>query len=265
MSAPETAFYCNATWHLVRLSRISQSVYSLACVVAKKSGLFSASAKNVADFLGYEEKQVRRGSKELEEVGFFEFESAKEFDTNVYRVLTHKQWAAKHPNKCAAKQDFGWHNPGDPLAPQLYAVSGRRKKFKEYQMRLLRKTNLQGTVLLQEFERFVSHWRPQNKVDGQYWFSRFYDTLKGLQPSPRPYDVLVRNLYETFGHVPDKQHRTILMHVIKKGGSPEGLLSVYQNFLNGRSSRYGALSDFCRGYGASQLASASVASEGAIS
>lgn len=163
----ETAFYCSSVYHLVHLSRVAQSVYDIGMSLTKgeETSEFYASAKQLADYLGYNERQIRRGREELTEVGFFELIRERNFDTTIYRVLTHKQWAEKHPDQCAEKVEMPWAGEGDPLGQKLYAASAGERKLRDHQTLLLRRTEITEEIIVEEFRTFLTRWKPNGPRD----------------------------------------------------------------------------------------------------
>ncbi|MGA8540701.1 MAG: helix-turn-helix domain-containing protein, partial [Terriglobales bacterium] len=194
-SISETAYHCTATWHLAQMTRAAEMIYSLACVIAKNSHQFFCSAPNLAQYLGYERRQIYRGLQELEDAGFLELKSRQSFQSSVYSVVLHKDWAEKHPGRCATKQLFPWDGEGDELGRKLYAISGGRHRFLEYQIKLLRKSGIPEELILTEWQDFLGRWKPLNRQDARYFFSRFYDLLKAKNGNPNPLEMLIFQLY----------------------------------------------------------------------
>lgn len=152
----ETKFYCCAEWHLARLSSICSLVYPFALRLSKThGGIYTYSAKSVAEFFGYDEWTVRElGYKKLSELGFFVLLERGTFEANVYQVLSHKEWAVAHSNQCAVKITFPWTGEGDKLGQDLYVASGSKVKFKDHQIKFLRSLGLPEAEILSEFETF---------------------------------------------------------------------------------------------------------------
>jgi biotin operon repressor len=197
----ETAYHCTATWHFARMTRAAELIYSLACVISKQSHNFFCSAPNLATYLGYERRQIYRGLQELEDHGFFEVKSRQSFHATVYRVVLHHEWAEKHPGCCATKQAFPWDGEGDELGRKLFALSGGRHRFVEYEIKMLRSSLLSEGIILAEWEDFISRWKPLNNQDRRYAFSRFFDLLKVKHGNPDRMEVLIFRLYEMSGYV----------------------------------------------------------------
>jgi len=153
----ETNFHCGSEWHLSRLdSRAAALVHPFALRISKGSKRFAASATSVAQFFGLHRTTILRAYHELNELGFFELLEYGMFDTNIYRVLNHTEWAKEHPGLCTMKAEFPWTGEGDPLGPRLFAASGCRVKFKEFQIREYRETGLPEDTIVRHFEEFRS-------------------------------------------------------------------------------------------------------------
>jgi hypothetical protein len=199
--AGETAYHCTATWHLARMTRAAEMIYSLACVISKTSHRFFCSAPNLAQYIGYERRQIYRGLQELEDAGFLELESRQTFQSSVYGVILHKAWAQNHPGRCATKQAFPWDGEGDELGRKMFALSGGRHRFLNHEIQMLRKSGLSEELILTEWQDFIGSWKPLNRQDARYAFSRFYDLLKVKNGNPNPLQTLVFRLYQMSGYV----------------------------------------------------------------
>jgi hypothetical protein len=182
----ETKFHCCSEWHLARLSPISILVYPFALRLSKPyGGTYTYPASIVADFFGYNEWTVRQSYKELQESGFFNRIETRFFEGNVYRVVTHQEWATVHPGKCATKTIFPWTGEGDKLGQALYVASGSAIKFYENQIVFLRSLGLPEERILSEFETF---WKEQGRKTQANKFksnragiaSRFIKSMKAL-------------------------------------------------------------------------------------
>jgi hypothetical protein len=174
----ETKFYCCAEWHLARLAPICSLVYPLALRLSKThDGIYTYSAKSVAEFLGYDEWTVREsGCKKLAELGFFVLRERGTFEANVYKVLSHNEWAADHPGQCATKTTYPWSGEGDKLGQDLYVASGSKVKFKNHQIKFLRSLGLPQERILSEFETF---WAEQSMKSQAHQFKSNRSSLVG--------------------------------------------------------------------------------------
>lgn len=151
----ETKFHCCSEWHLARLTPISFLVYPFALRLSKThGGKFSYPASLLADFFNYDEWTVRQSYKELEQIGFFRRVETRMFEANVYKVLTHEEWATGHPEQCATKTTNPWTGEGDTLGQALYVASGSAVKLFENQIKCLRSLGLPEAQIVSEFEAF---------------------------------------------------------------------------------------------------------------
>lgn len=157
-------FHCCAEWHLSCLPPVCSSIYPLAYRLTSddnepdrrsKTKTFYASAESLAVFFGYSPAQIRRGLKELVHLGFLELLKTGRYRTNVYRVVSHEEWARKHPGGCTRKIEIDYFS-NDPLGPELLSASGGRIRFPEFSVSNLRKLGLPDHLIL---ERFAEFWR----------------------------------------------------------------------------------------------------------
>ena len=155
-SSDTAAFHCCAERHLARLKPRAALVYPFALRISKHSKRFACSASSVGDFLGLHRTTVLRAYHQLADIGFFELLERGHFDVNIYRVLRHDEWANEHPGLCATKSEFPWTGDGDPLGQKLYAISGARVKFKEFQVKEYRATGLDESTIVLLFDEFRS-------------------------------------------------------------------------------------------------------------
>jgi hypothetical protein len=150
-----TNVHCGSEWHLARLHCPTAAlVYPFALRISKNSGKFACSAISIAAFLGAHRTTVLRAFQRLTEIGFFELLEYGKFDSNIYTVVKHRAWAEAHPGRCTEKTVFPWTGEGDPLGQQLYAASGCRVKFKEFQIKEYRRLGLDQAELVALFEEF---------------------------------------------------------------------------------------------------------------
>jgi hypothetical protein len=151
-----TNYHCCAEWHLARLhSPTAALVYPFALRLSKTSRKFACSAVSVGEFFGLDRKTILRAYRQLTDKGFFELVESGAFDVNIYRVLLHKEWAAKYPGQCAKKIEFPWAGEGDLLGRRLYAASGGKVKFKPFQIVGYRNTGLKEDKIVALFEEFL--------------------------------------------------------------------------------------------------------------
>jgi hypothetical protein len=145
------------------------------------------SISNLAEYLGYSERVVRRGYSQLRASGFFELieDGSKTFEPNVYKVLSHKEWAAKFPAHCTVKMDMPWAGEGDPLGTKMFMATGQRVKPKECEVLAIRKVQeekkMSDDAIFQQFEAYFDssyHGRGadhfKNNRKGIFWGFRKY-------------------------------------------------------------------------------------------
>ena len=171
-------FHCSSEWHLARLSSVCALIYPLAFKVSGgmdkelEERRFFASAQALATYFDYSPSQVRRGLKELEELGFLQLVGRKKFKPNHYRILSHADWVQKHKGKCTSQIQYPWAGEGDPLGRSLWSMSGGHVKFADFHMTNLRKLGLAEGTVVKEFsnywERIGQRMNPVNVPRGFY-------------------------------------------------------------------------------------------------
>lgn len=165
-------FHCCGEWHLAQLRCPTAAlVYPFAQRISHTSRRFSCSAISVAQYFDVHRTTVLRAYHLLSKIGFFILLEYGKFDTNMYEVITHKEWAKANPGRCIQKIKFAWTGEGDPLAIKLYAASGARVKFKEFQIKEYRTMGLEEdeiVALFQEFREGVGKYRQPRNVG--YYF-----------------------------------------------------------------------------------------------
>lgn len=166
-------YLCNSEWHLRKI----HYVYSHALRLSRKSGYFFGSQRGLAEFFECSPSTMWRAFDELEAKGFFEVVDSNYGDPNCYRVLTHDEWASKHPEeKCAAKIEYPWTSENDPLGQSLYSLSGGCVKWKRFQIDALRNAGLSEDKLK---EHFTDYWNSvRGKIDPKYVPAGFLTHLK---------------------------------------------------------------------------------------
>jgi hypothetical protein len=150
--AKETHFHCTAEWHLIDLGATAMAVYNLAYRVSKASGIFSGSQIQVGTYYGRRRQSIGEALDQLEKLGFVVKLSSGKYDgeSNTYSVVDHREWAKRHAGQCCEKSELPWGHV--QLGKQLYAASGCRVKFGDFQI-----TNYKNTGLSDE--AIVAHWR----------------------------------------------------------------------------------------------------------
>ena len=95
----------------------------------------------------------------------------------MYRPVSHKEWAAIHPGKCAVKESFPWSGEdGDKLGVSLWNASGGKVKFQPFQLKALRNTGLTDDEILAAFEVLVAAEQARREAGG--WNGRW----RAVQP-----------------------------------------------------------------------------------
>ena len=147
-------YHCSTEWHLGRLrSKYASPLYNFALKISATSRTFFCSQLNLARYFGCSVRTIGTAVKELERAGFFVRISARAFQTNRYRVLRHKEWAARNPGRCTTRIEFPWTGEGEEIGRRLYAISGGTAKFLPHQITLLKErfTHEQIEGLFREF------------------------------------------------------------------------------------------------------------------
>ena len=172
----DAPYHCCEEWHLARLTPVCVPLYFFARRISYQSKIFVCSAVNLAGFLGYNERTIRRGLHQLDEIGFFELEEQHMFCPTKYRVFDHQEWAEQHPGRCAIKVEYPWAGEGDRLGQRLWVESGSRIKFAEFQVCNIRKLGLGEGEVLQEFKTYMEgagrFKKPKNVPGGFYLYLR---------------------------------------------------------------------------------------------
>jgi hypothetical protein len=106
------------------------------------------------------------------------------FRPNVYKVISHTEWAAANPGQCAEKIVFPWSSEkGDQLGVRLYNLSGSRITMAPHKLAALRKTGLNDDAIVNAFERFMQaevDLRKRRGSEGK-WRAVQYRFLRYLQ------------------------------------------------------------------------------------
>jgi hypothetical protein len=164
-------FHCSAEWHLRNAeSKLVPLIYLWAGRLSVNSGTFFPSVESIASYFGVHRTTVFRALRELEYLGFLEVVHREPGKPVRYRVVDHKEWQEKNPGRCITKEVFPWTGEGDPLARELYAISGGLAKFFPGQMKGLRAFKFSDEEIRHQFQAFlVTH--PQK---GPKWKSVYY-------------------------------------------------------------------------------------------
>ena len=160
-------------------------IHSFALRLSKKTGRFCASAENVAAYFHRDRTTILDAFKELRETGFFDLVyPAKGQTPNTYRILTHTQWAAKHPNRCAVKAEFPWTGESqDTLVQELSMRAGGAIRFPAVTTKNIRAMKRRGKPLTDR--QIVRYFDLYYRTTGQHRKARavpasFYLWLRAL-------------------------------------------------------------------------------------
>lgn len=161
-SSNDLHFYCDWFHHIVHLpNHYCAYVYQLAAKLSHQSGVFDASAINIAQDLGCEEKTIRRAIELLRNsrwlVHIKRSKSHGEFRPNAYNVRNHAEWAEAHPDLCGERIDdkLPWAGEGDRIAQFLCHQTGGAVKWREFETIKMRSFGHPDAVLQ---DIFRSYW-----------------------------------------------------------------------------------------------------------
>lgn len=142
MSTPTTAFHCSADWHLARLGKHAALVHALMLRVQTEDKDFFGSKGQIEEYFDADEKSIRKAIRSLVDIGFVEEIQTRGGQSTIRRALTHKEWVARNPGRCAVKRDKS--NPLQKMAgvqvepmpnftsPPAKKWPGRGAKFSRY-------------------------------------------------------------------------------------------------------------------------------------
>lgn len=163
-------FYCGWFHHITHLpNNYCAIIYQLALKLSHESGIFDASAINIAHDLGCNEKTIRRAIELLRNTGWFvrikRSRKPGEYIPNAYNVLDHENWAEAHPNLCGERIDdkMPW-GEGERIAQFLYHHTGGAVKWREF-----------------ETKKMLSFGHPNHTLQK---FFRLYWSAEGWQEDP---------------------------------------------------------------------------------
>ena len=173
-------YYCSAEWHIARLkSTFAMAIYSFALRISNKSGRFSCSTENLADYFKCDRKSISRAIGELKAAGFFKVISEEPFNPTVYEVVTHKKWAEANQGKCTSRIKFPWSGiEEDELGRQLWAASGQRLRFMKFQLAAFRKSGLHDAAIISNFKAFLDRTKPKGS-EWKYVIHNFRKSFVG--------------------------------------------------------------------------------------
>jgi hypothetical protein len=171
-SDKESRWFCTAEWHTAQLkSRLAAPIYTLAMKFSRNSGIFSASAVNLAQYFGVHRNTIDRALDDLRANRLFEPVRSERGRATIYRPIRHEEWAAANPGFCIRQIEYPWKGEGDPLGRQLYALSGERVKFFPRQMTGLRNLGFSDEQIITEFRGFMA----RATYVGNEWKRAYFD------------------------------------------------------------------------------------------
>jgi hypothetical protein len=148
----------------------SLALYSLAYRITRAcKNKYRASVPQLMHHFGRSESTFHRAYGNLRDLGFFLLLESGQgtWESNVFRVLTHEEWAEAHPNQCAVKIDNNWQDGFDPLGIELFNVSGGKVKFRPFQIMWYRQNGLTDDEIVGLF----NVWYPPHALaqKGKKW------------------------------------------------------------------------------------------------
>jgi hypothetical protein len=173
--AAVSSLYCSAERHLWKGGGIPLAIYGkLYALSADNQGKVFCKIQSLTDFLGCSYDAAWISFKKLVVNGWLERTDtppstiyqmrASEFDGKTYRIISHKEWAERHPGACVEVLQMPWSSEtADPLARRLYAASDGKTKWYRNMLAGLRKTGLSDDQILEEWRSFLAGWRAQGK------------------------------------------------------------------------------------------------------
>ena len=169
-------FHCVAEWHFDFTSGdFASRLYTWGRYLSKNSETFYASIDNIARFLRRDRKTVIQALKEMVKHGWAEVRHREPGKPVAYRFISHKEWAAAHPDQCIKKDTMPWEGEGDPLGQRLRSISGNFAKFRSGWAQTLRDASgLSDDQIEAEFRVFLE----RNPQHGEDWKSNFYVRFK---------------------------------------------------------------------------------------
>lgn len=189
----DSPFYCCEQWHLANLKPICSLIYQLAFRISRSKGkqerggpkgTLHCSAERLAMYFGRNSCTVQRGLKQLQQLGFLELLDARKFKPNVYRVLSHEEWAEIHPGMCATRLSFPYSAECDLLGQSLWNVSGGRVEFLPYLVNNVRKLGLPEETILRAYADYwenIGKDKPTKMVPSDFYIQLKKSTVQGEQ------------------------------------------------------------------------------------
>ena len=114
----------------------------------------------------------------------------------------------------------------------------------DYQIKILRQSNLPEEVILSDWTNFIDRWKPQNRQDGRYGFSRFYDVLKAKYGNASPLEALIFRFYEMSGYVFAGEYKSVLSLAMDHLPE-EDIVACFEEHLAKPTNSSHAVNTFC--------------------
>jgi hypothetical protein len=159
----DSPFHCFEQWHLANLKPACALVYPLLYKIAKpvrvgagdERRLFYASVENLALYFGKNRSTIDRAIKDLIKHSFLEKIKQVKFQPTQYRVVSHEEWASRHPGQCAEMLQFPYSGEIDTLGQTLFTISGGTVKFNRFQVNNIRKLGIRDEDAYTEFATYM--------------------------------------------------------------------------------------------------------------
>lgn len=181
-------FHCCAEWHFANFKgdgkALAPLIYNFALRLSKKSGVFSASIPQLAEFFRVDERNARAALRTLTDTGFFIVLYSEPGAAVCYRPVLHKAWQENHPGQCTEKIQMPWAAEKDTLGVELCAISGQRfKPFPNF-VKGMRKTGHSTVAIRAHFVAFVNEQQPKGKAWRNGFAGKFIKYLKQQEVLP---------------------------------------------------------------------------------
>lgn len=172
-------FTCAVERHLWH-SGLALAIYGkLYALTVKNGGHYFSSKERFMEYLGASRDGVDKAFKLLEKQGWIEREyldpqntfeiRKKEYRSKDYRVVSHNEWAEKHPGQCCVKELMPWDGEEqDKLGQDLWKFSGGKLKWFANQLAALRGSGLSDAEIGSEFRTLIGNVRNENDASGRY-------------------------------------------------------------------------------------------------
>jgi hypothetical protein len=135
---PEHALYCSAEYHFARFTGDGASIalllYNISWHVAGADGLFFVSGQKLAAYLGIQNDEVIYAAARLLVLsGFWEVAERKLGKAVRYRLVSHEEWAQRHPGFCITKYQFPFQDDDDvaQFGKRLHGILGGERFYRD--------------------------------------------------------------------------------------------------------------------------------------